>query len=148
MTKPKKLKALFDFLPLPADAFVSRLTAIHDKMLGNTAFPNPPVDVAAFMTAICLMALVQYVANTALAAIASACQINQPIWQTWKKYYLWSSLTYFAGASAAGLIAKLTSVFGFYAVLVTLPIIVIIYFTYRTYLRNIEASITQRKHLI
>jgi hypothetical protein len=52
MTKPKKLKALFDFLPLPADAFVSRLTAIHDKMHGNTAFPNPPVDMAAFMTAI------------------------------------------------------------------------------------------------
>ena len=48
----KKLKALFDFLPLPADAFVSRLTAIHDKMLGNTAFPNPPVDLVAFMTAI------------------------------------------------------------------------------------------------
>ena len=52
MTKPKKLKALFDFLPLPADAFVSRLTAIHDKMHGNTAFPNPPVDMAAFLTAI------------------------------------------------------------------------------------------------
>jgi hypothetical protein len=48
----KKLKALFDSLPLPADAFVSRLTSIHDKMLGNTAFPNPPVDLAAFMTAI------------------------------------------------------------------------------------------------
>ena len=52
MTKPKKLKAAFDFLPLPADRFVSRLTAIHDKMLGNPAFPNPPVDLAAFMTAI------------------------------------------------------------------------------------------------
>jgi hypothetical protein len=51
-TKPKKLKAVFDFLPLPADAFVSRLTAIHDKMLGNSAFPNPPVDLAVFMTAI------------------------------------------------------------------------------------------------
>src|SRR5207244_12573013 len=40
------------FFPLPSDAFVSRLTAIHDKMHGNTAFPNPPVDMAAFMTAI------------------------------------------------------------------------------------------------
>ena len=48
----KKLKALFDFLPLPADAFVSRLTAIHDKMLGNAAFPNPPVELPVFMTAI------------------------------------------------------------------------------------------------
>jgi len=48
----KKLKALFDFLRLPDDSFVSRLTSIHDKMLGNTAFPNPPVDLAAFLAAI------------------------------------------------------------------------------------------------
>ena len=52
MTKPKKLMAVFDFLPLPADGFVSRLTAIHDKMFGNAAFTNPPVDLAVFMTAI------------------------------------------------------------------------------------------------
>jgi hypothetical protein len=48
----KKLKALFDFLRLPDDSFVSRLTSIHDKMLGNTAFPNSPVDLAAFLAAI------------------------------------------------------------------------------------------------
>ena len=52
MTKAKKLKAVYDFLPLPADGFVSRLIAIHDKMFGNAAFPNPPVDLAVFMTAI------------------------------------------------------------------------------------------------
>ena len=52
MTKPKKLMAVFDFPQLPADGFVSRLIAIHDKMLGNAAFTNPPVDLAVFMTAI------------------------------------------------------------------------------------------------
>ena len=48
----KKLKVLFDFLRLPADGLVSRLTQIHDKMAGNAAFPNPPVDLAVFLTAI------------------------------------------------------------------------------------------------
>src|SRR5712692_4334794 len=38
----KKLKVLFDFLRLPSDGFVSRLTQIHDKMAGNPAFPNSP----------------------------------------------------------------------------------------------------------
>src|SRR5262249_22617988 len=51
-TAVKKLKALFDFLRLPSDGFVSRLTQIHDKMNGNAAFPNPPVDMAAFLAAI------------------------------------------------------------------------------------------------
>jgi hypothetical protein len=48
----KKLKVLFDFLRLPSDGFVSRLIQIHDKMAGNPAFSNPPVDLAAFLTAI------------------------------------------------------------------------------------------------
>src|SRR5207237_9547089 len=48
----KKLKVLFDFLRLPSDGLVSRLTQIHDKMAGNPAFSNPPVDLAAFLTAI------------------------------------------------------------------------------------------------
>src|SRR5215467_4399962 len=52
-TIKRKLKALFDFLRLPdSDTFVSRLTAIHDALSGNAAFPNPPVDLAVFKTAI------------------------------------------------------------------------------------------------
>lgn len=93
-----------------------------------------------FLIAICVMALVQYVANTALIAVEKSYKINESIWQTWKRYYLWTSITYFAGASAAGIIARLIGVYGFYAVVATVPIIVIIYFTYRTYLKNIEAS--------
>ena len=52
MTKVKKLKALFDFVRVPDETFVSRLTVIHDKMFGNTAFPTPPVDLAVFKTGI------------------------------------------------------------------------------------------------
>src|SRR5215471_18405281 len=52
-TLKRKLKALFDFLHLPdGDVFVSRLTAIAEALTGNAAFPNPPVDLAAFKTAI------------------------------------------------------------------------------------------------
>ena len=96
-----------------------------------------------FITAICVMALVQYVANSGLVAAAQALKMGRPVWETWRKYYLWSSVTYFAGASAAGIIAKLISAFGFYAVLVTTPIVAIVYFTYSTYLKNIEASVRQ-----
>jgi len=98
---------------------------------------------ARFITAIGLMALVQYAANSGFVAILGALKANDPIWQTWKKYYLWTSITYFAGASAAAVIAKLMVQFGFYALIITLPIIAIVFFTYRTYLKNIEASMNQ-----
>jgi signal transduction histidine kinase/ActR/RegA family two-component response regulator len=96
-----------------------------------------------FITAVAVMALVQYGANSGIVAVLGALKANDRIWQTWKKHYLWTSITYFAGASAAAVIAKLMGQFGFYALIITLPIIAIVFFTYRTYLKNIEASANQ-----
>jgi signal transduction histidine kinase/ActR/RegA family two-component response regulator len=96
-----------------------------------------------FFYAICVMGFVQYIANTTLIAIEKASRINESVWNTWRTYYLWTSVTYFAGASAAGIIAILIDKHGFYAVVATVPIILIIFFTYQTYLKNIEASIEQ-----
>ncbi|HEX8473383.1 MAG TPA: response regulator [Pyrinomonadaceae bacterium] len=98
---------------------------------------------ATFITALCCMALLQYVSNTGLVAIASALKSNQPFWPTWRKYYLWTSITYLAGASAAGIIAKLSNTIGIYALLVGSPIVAIIYFTYLTYLKNVASAATQ-----
>ena len=96
-----------------------------------------------FVVAICTMALVHYVCNSGLVAIGTAVKTSQPIWQTWRKHYLWTSLTYFAGASAAGAIAALVTLIGFPAFAITLPIIGIVFITYRTYLKNVETSAAQ-----
>ena len=94
---------------------------------------------AAFASALCVMGLVQYVANTAIVSAHTALKANEPLWVTWRNKYLWTSITYFGGASAAGITVKLVSTAGFYALVAAAPIIVIIYLTYRTYLNNIEA---------
>src|SRR5215212_6376982 len=110
---------------------------------------GPPADLtpdsfsSRFFYAICVMGFVQYIANTTLIAVEKASKINESVWTTWRTYYLWTSVTYFAGASAAGIIAILIHIHGFYAVVATAPIILIICFTYQTYLKNIEASLDQ-----
>jgi signal transduction histidine kinase len=88
---------------------------------------------------------VQYVANSGLVAVGVALKLERPILQTWTKHYLWTSITYVAGASAAGIIARLVNTIGFYSVIVTTPIIAIIFLTYRTYKENIEAAAAQAK---
>src|SRR5258705_10904049 len=60
-----------------------------------------------FITAVGLMALIQYATNSGVVAVLGALKANDPIWLTWKKHYLWTSITYFAGPSAAAVIAKL-----------------------------------------
>ena len=95
---------------------------------------------ANFLVALCVMAVVQYLTNTGLIAVEKSCKLNISFWQTWRTYYLWTSITFFAGASLAGISAHLIYAFGFYAVLATVPIIAIIFLTYQTYLKNIEAA--------
>lgn len=107
-----------------------------------TSLRNGPLSMR-FVMALSVMALVQYVANSGIVAVCGALKAGQPVWHTWKKYYLWTSMTYFAGASAAGLIAQLINEVGFYALIITTPIIAIVFFTYRTYMKNIEASAAQ-----
>ena len=101
--------------------------------------------------ATCLIGLVQYATNSGLVAIGMACKIDQPVWLTWKRYYLWSSISYFAGACAASLLVVAINAFGAYMVLAIIPIVAIIYLTYETYRRSLEASTAQaeqaRRHV-
>jgi diguanylate cyclase (GGDEF)-like protein/PAS domain S-box-containing protein len=93
--------------------------------------------------AVCVMGLVQYVTNSSIVAIAGALRADQPIWATWKKYYLWMAVSYFSAAIAAGLLSKLSLLAGPYTFLAIMPIIAVVYFTYSTYLKNLKASVAQ-----
>ena len=97
-----------------------------------------------FVAAICVMGLVQYAANSWLVAVGVALKAGEPLWRMWRDKFLWTSLTYFAGASAAGIIAKLVNTLGVYALLAAAPIIAVVYFTYTTYLRKVEEA---QKHV-
>jgi diguanylate cyclase (GGDEF)-like protein/PAS domain S-box-containing protein len=103
------------------------------------------------ITSTCTMAFIQYGVNSGLVAIAGALKANRPVWATYKEHYVWTSLTYFAGASAAGLTVRLISIVGFYAFIATMPIVAILYFTYVTYVKNVESSASQaeqaKRHL-
>src|SRR5687767_5561837 len=98
---------------------------------------------ATFLAAICTMALTHYLCNSGIVGICAAFKTDQPIWQTWRKHYLWTSITYFTGAISAGVIAGLVYFIGAYAFVITLPMIAFVFLTYRTYLKNVETSAAQ-----
>lgn len=96
-----------------------------------------------FILCICLMAVTQYLLNSWLISIAMALKAGTNLWENWRDNFLYTSITYFAGVSAAAIIAKLISTVGFVASLATTPIIVIVYFTYSYYLKTVESKIEQ-----
>src|SRR5207302_10770143 len=97
------------------------------------------------------MAVVQYAVNSVLVAISSALQVGQPVWSTWRRDFSWPSITYFAGALAAGIIARFIGNVGFFAFSAPFPIIAIVYCTYWTYMKNVEGAAAQaelaRRHV-
>jgi diguanylate cyclase (GGDEF)-like protein len=93
--------------------------------------------------AVSVMALVQYFTNTGLVALAMSMKYEQTFWQMWSKNYLWTSITYFAGAGVAGFIASSVGMIGIYAILVSIPMVSILYFTYYKYLEDIRATAAQ-----
>ena len=131
----------FNFGAAATSIFITKsvITLIFGNVLTLRADPISTV----FAAAICTMALVHYATNSGIIAIAAALKTDQPIWQTWRKHYLWTSITYFSGAIAAGVIAALVYFIGAYAFVITLPIIAIVFITYRTYLKNVETSAAQ-----
>ena len=122
---------------------ISITSGVMSLMFGDVVALRAHPLTARFVAAICTLALTHYAANSGLVAIGAALKTDAPIWQTWRKHYLWTSITYFSGALAAGVIAGLVYFMGAYAFVITLPIIAIVFLTYRTYLKHVETSAAQ-----
>jgi diguanylate cyclase (GGDEF)-like protein len=90
--------------------------------------------------ALCLMGLVQYMVHTGLGATASALKANESIWRMWSRNFLWISISYFAGAAGAGFIVSSLGTTRFWAFLICIPIIIIVYFSYDRYMREVKSS--------
>jgi diguanylate cyclase (GGDEF)-like protein len=89
---------------------------------------------------LCLMGLAQYLAHTGLGATASALKAGESLWHTWSRNFLWISISYFSGAAGAGFIIGSIGTARFWAFLVCIPIIIIVYFSYDRYMREVKAS--------
>lgn len=97
-------------------------------------------SLAQLLMAVCLMAMLQYFFNSGLVSTGMALRFGTPIWDTWKKYYLWTLIPYLVGACTAVITVKLIHEIGFYGFLIVAPVLVILYYIYTMYLKDIETS--------
>ncbi|HKP81880.1 MAG TPA: EAL domain-containing protein [Pyrinomonadaceae bacterium] len=90
--------------------------------------------------ALCVMGLVQYLVHTVMGATVSALKAKESLWRMWSRNFLWISISYFAGAAGAGFIVNSIGTTRFWAFLICIPVIVIVYFSYDRYMREVKAS--------
>lgn len=128
----------------PFNAGVMSLSVFAAGSVAAFIFGNPNEVISdagrLILTAISL-ALAHYVLNSTLISIVAALRNGSGLLKTWRDSYLWTWMSYFAGAVAAALIVQLIAVVSFYAFIVAVPILAITFLTYKNYLAKVQASI-------
>jgi len=84
------------------------------------------------------LALTHYLWNSASVAVIVALERRKNVFAIWKDSFLWSSITFFAGAGAAGFVAVAIGSLAPEVIAVAAPVLLAIYFTYRTYLDKVQ----------
>ncbi len=137
---------LFNICSTALSTYVSGHTFYILKS-GAPLFQSTPPGLKEILLPLSSMALVHYFVNSGSVAMMVALDLRKNVYHIWRDAFLWTSISFFTGAFAAGLIAlNVTSVTP--AVLAVLALIVIIiYRTYRTYLDRVQESIVRLKEL-
>ncbi len=130
---------------LPFNVAVMSMSVFASSTLTRLAYGNAistASDLDTLFMAAATLALIHFILNSGIVSIVMALRRRQGVGKTWKDSFLWTSISYFAGAAAACLIVKLISVISFYAFIISVPIVTITYFTYKIYLDKVESSNT------
>jgi len=129
--------ALFNTSALAASACVSG--RIFFFLAGRGPLSTPPAPaLAEIFFPLGIFALVHYGLNSISVAAIVALERRGHILEVWRGSFLWTSITYFAGAAAAGFIALQWGNISIEVLSIILPVLLAVYFTYRTYLDKVE----------
>lgn len=136
----KQKKAITILFGAAASACATFAAASASNLFAANFSSSTEYVSASFVATLCVMGVVQFAVNSAVVAIGLAFKINQPILQTWTKHCAWASLSFFVGAASAGLMVSFVNSAGIIALLVTLPVIYILHFSYNSYLNDIKET--------
>ena len=87
--------------------------------------------------------MIQFGVTTTLATTYESLKNSLPFWETWKKKYIWTFVTYFFGVLGAALLVQISDALGFVMLIAVVPVIFFVFLTYKMYLSNVEMSLNQ-----
>jgi diguanylate cyclase (GGDEF)-like protein len=131
--------ALFNMAAMACSAYAAGTLFFRMAQTGPLCH-EPHVYVANLLLPLAVLGFTHYIVNSGSVAVIVALEKRRNIFLIWKESFLWTSITYFAGAAAAGFItitigATTPRILG-----VTVPVLVAIYFTNKTYLEKVKQA--------
>jgi putative nucleotidyltransferase with HDIG domain len=93
--------------------------------------------IGVFILPLLLFTVVYFCLNSGLVAVAVGFEKRLSPFSVWRQHMMWLSLNYFGGASVAALMVVYTRQFDWTYVAVTVPLLLILYMTFRTSLARV-----------
>ncbi|HWN98756.1 MAG TPA: diguanylate cyclase [Blastocatellia bacterium] len=90
--------------------------------------------------AVALLSVIHFVVNAGVTSVVAKFGRESDATTTWRDRFAWTALSYVGTAAMACLIVRLVTIVPFYALIISVPILAITYFTYKTYLDRVETS--------
>ncbi len=129
--RPRTVQVMFNLAAVGVATFLGFVT-YHSSVWPRLGIRFPlPLGIAA---------VALFVGNTGPVALVIALTEKKSARTVWKECYFWCFPYYLLGASLAGLFSFMTHYFGWEVVLMTIPLIVVMFRTYATYLAKLRSE--------
>jgi len=137
-TKARRLQyACFNMGAMAISALVGGTIFFH--MLGRGPLYSRPLHSSYdIFFPLGVLAFTHYLCNSGTVAIIVALESRKNAFEIWLDGFLWTSITYFAGAGAAGLVAVTIGSITPQVFAIAVPAVLAVYFTYKTYLNKVQ----------
>ncbi|MGI8785671.1 MAG: response regulator [Acidobacteriota bacterium] len=136
-------RILFNFSNLAITTLIAAHVFYHFYSSGQYPVSRvAPLNLQSLIVSLGIASITLFLLNS--GSVSRAISLVTPAnWlRLWKNNFLWTSLPNFAGAAAAAIVVRYLPFDSLYVLAVTIPIVLVIYVTYRVYLDRI--SLAQR----
>jgi putative nucleotidyltransferase with HDIG domain len=137
-------RVLFNFAEPVISVLVA--SAVFYRIYGGPPLAlSPASNVGAIVVPAAAMAMVYFLFNSGMNAVAVASETGISPYRVWRQHFIWLSLNYFGGASVALLLAINWPSLSLGALGVIVPLVVIFWLTFKTSMDRVEDA---NKHLV
>jgi diguanylate cyclase (GGDEF)-like protein len=131
--------SLFNVATMAGSAYLAAM--MFFRLAGSgPVYAAGPTALSQIMLPVLGMSLVHYVSNTVLVAVMVAQETHRRLYKVWCDQFLWTSLNYLVGGSAAALIVINLHSFTPATLGLVMPILLITYFAYKSHLEKSEEN--------
>jgi putative nucleotidyltransferase with HDIG domain len=137
-------KILFNVCAVPLTLWVASHLYYGLSPYGPLYFFGQPIKIQLLLLPLLAFTVAYYCVNTWIITVAIALEKQLSPLKIWRENFIWLALNYFGGASVAALLVSYTHDLDYTFLLIIVPLLVVLYFTFATSMGRVEDS---NKHL-